>query len=44
MAGKSARHYPCGHLKDDRPEEVREPLSRALDLGDEDFERLSPEM
>lgn len=44
MAGKSARHYPCGHLKDDRPEEFREPLSRALDPSDKNFEHLSLEM
>ena len=44
MAGKTARHYPLDHLKDDGLEELRAPLSKALDLSDEDFDRLSPEV
>ena len=42
--GAVARHHPKDHLKDDRLEEIQEPLSRALDLTEADFQRLSPEV
>lgn len=38
------RHYHKDHLADDPLDDVREPLKRALDLDDGDFERMSPEV
>ena len=44
MSGKATLHYPRDYLEKDGLEELREPLSKALDLSDEDFDRLSPEV
>ena len=44
MSGKTTQHYPRDHLENDGLEELRAPLSKALDLSDEDFDRLSPEV
>ena len=37
-------HYRTDFLKDDPLEELREPLSKALDLNEDDFNSLSPEV
>ena len=37
-------HYETDYLKNDDLSELKEPLSRALDLSEEDFNRLSPEV
>ena len=34
-------HYETDYLKNDDLSELKEPLSRALDLSEEDFNRLS---
>ena len=44
MTGKQLTHYPKDHLKEDGLDDIREPLSRALDLSSEDFDRMSPEV
>ena len=37
-------HYETDYLKDDKLTELKEPLSKALDLDEDDFNRLSPEV
>ena len=37
-------HYETDYLKDDKLTELKEPLSKALDLDEGDFNRLSPEV
>ena len=37
-------HYETDYLKHDNLSELKEPLSKALDLNEEDFNQLSPEV
>jgi len=41
---ETTHHYRTNHLKNDPLEELREPLSKALDLNEDDFNSLSPEV
>ena len=41
---ETTHHYKTDHLKNDPLEELREPLSKALDLNEHDFNSLSPEV
>tara|TARA_R110002110_G_scaffold10333_3_gene50708 strand:+ start:4828 stop:5349 length:522 start_codon:yes stop_codon:yes gene_type:complete len=44
MTGRQLTHYPKDHLKEDGLDDIREPLSKALNLTPDDFDRMSPEV